>query len=89
LSRSGEEQQEGDQQGEDAQRLGDGEDRRSGGRTGRRRRTDCEAPLQELAEQVADADGGAPVPMAARPAPMNFAEAGSMDVYSLSMRLSR
>src|SRR5437870_11987082 len=58
LSRSGEEQQEGDQQGEDAQRLGDGEaeDQAAelavgGGRVAQR-------ALQELAEQVADADGG-------------------------------
>ena len=37
--------------------------------------------LKELTEQVADANGGsAPVPMAARPAPMSFAEAGSMRV---------
>jgi hypothetical protein len=27
----------------------------------------------------------APVPMAARPAPMSFAEAGSMDVFSLGL----
>src|SRR6266581_5414175 len=57
LPRSGEEQQEGDQQGEDAQRLGDGkaEDQAAelavgGGRVAKR-------ALQELAEQVADADG--------------------------------
>src|SRR5882762_5500210 len=56
--RSGEEQQEGDQQGEDAQRFRDGEaeDQTAelavgGGRIAKR-------ALQELAEQVADADGG-------------------------------
>ena len=80
---SGEQQQEGDQQGEDAERFRHGETEDQAAELAVRGGGIAQGALQELTEQVADADGGGSVPMAARPAPMSLAAAGSMKIVSL------